>query len=305
MVLYGAHENPIGMGAFENPLSGGELALAFVTGGVGYALTDVLDRYLATSDKTDAATNAIVINSAPSLMRMAAQAGLAAAPFAGAYFVHQPMARAALQGFGLGAGFHLVGQVLKTFVFGKLLKKEDDPKAIGHRLYPDLPAESVQEAAAKAQEAANKAAAGTVAGPPQVGVGAPHGLGAYVRSGGYMLPAGRVYQGFPGVNATNGGGGAAVASTTVTNGGGGAAVATTSNGGGGGAPVYSTAPLAPVYQSVGPVPGCSPCSAETSMAAMQSSYAAAREEVGCNGCGPGVGTPPNGFRTKVGSAFPD
>lgn len=163
-------ENPLGFGigeyALENPLSGGELALAFVTGSVGYLLTDVLDRYLATS--ADAAqqakiSNVDAVNTPPGIMRVLAQAGVATLPLIGAYFVRSPMARASLQGAGLGALFHLGGQLFKSFVIPKLFKDN----ATAQRLYGE-------SLAGAAKKEAVVQAGGTVRGIP--GHGQPYGL---------------------------------------------------------------------------------------------------------------------------------
>jgi hypothetical protein len=127
----GFFENPLGGYALENPLSGGELALAAGTAAVGYILTDFLDRYLAVKQylPTTAVAGAAgysttapsPVNTVPGMLRIAAQAGLAAAAFAGAHFVEKPMGRAALQGAGLGALTHLLGQLFNHYVMAKII----------------------------------------------------------------------------------------------------------------------------------------------------------------------------------------
>ena len=115
----------------ENPLSGGELLLAGITATVGYALTDFLDRWLAAKELTSGGT-AVMSGQAgltpgmaslskPGIWRILAQAGAAAVPFLGAYYVHEPKGRAALQGAGLGALIHLGGQLVQHFVIAKLV----------------------------------------------------------------------------------------------------------------------------------------------------------------------------------------
>jgi hypothetical protein len=126
----GFFENPLGGYALENPLSGGELALAAGTAAVGYILTDFLDRYLALKQYSPAtvptgaagysATAPSAVNTVPGMLRIAAQAGIAAAAFAGAHFVEKPMGRAALQGAGLGALTHLLGQLFNHYVMAKI-----------------------------------------------------------------------------------------------------------------------------------------------------------------------------------------
>ena len=69
-LTFGMGEHPL-----SNPLSGGEMALALVTGAAGYVLTDVLDRFLATNAATPlTGTSAIAaIQSTPNVTRIAAQ----------------------------------------------------------------------------------------------------------------------------------------------------------------------------------------------------------------------------------------
>lgn len=176
--------------ALENPLSGGELALAFVTGGIGFAVTDLLDRYIATSATPAAGTvpNIVAIDAAPGITRILAQAGLTALPFIGAYFVKKPMGRAALQGFGLGAGIHLVGQLIKSYVMAKALANN----ATGQRLYAEaIAANEAQAAGVTGYTGATGAAALAAyqALAPAAGVsGLPFGLGASVFRGSPMGP---------------------------------------------------------------------------------------------------------------------
>jgi len=118
---YGYEDDDDGGYIYENPLSGGELGLAFVTGGLGIAIANLTDRLVAKKTAPAGVSVADAINAPPGLYRVLAQVGLTAAPLAGAYFVKQPMARAALQGFALGAGLHLVGQIIKGYIFAKAL----------------------------------------------------------------------------------------------------------------------------------------------------------------------------------------
>jgi hypothetical protein len=132
-LTFGMGEHPL-----SNPLSGGEMALALVTGAAGYVLTDVLDRFLATNAATPlTGTSAIsAIAATPNVTRIAAQVAMVAVPMAGAYFVQHPMGRAALQGMALGAGFHLAGQLINTLVMGQLLAPGNT--TIANQLYPDV-----------------------------------------------------------------------------------------------------------------------------------------------------------------------
>lgn len=139
--------------AFENPLSKGELALAFVSGGLWYAATDFLARFIATKAiasgqangdiPTDATgsgksnvSNDVAVLKNPTLLGFAAQAGMTAVPGIGAAFVHGSMARATLQGMMIGGGIHLVADVFKM-----LMVKVLHDKPIGARLYlPEIEA---------------------------------------------------------------------------------------------------------------------------------------------------------------------
>jgi hypothetical protein len=123
----GFFENPLGGYALENPLGGGEILLAAVTGTLGYAMADFLDRYMAVTQFTATpptggtawpSTSPAPTDSQPGVMRILAQAALAAAPLAGAYFVpaNHGYAKAALQGIGLGALFHLGGQLITQYL---------------------------------------------------------------------------------------------------------------------------------------------------------------------------------------------
>ena len=140
-------------------MSGGELALAFISGGIGFAVADFLDRYLATYDPSAYQTagstlptgiftggngtqaNTLNIASPPSMIRIGAGAGITAAFFVGAHFVKGGMGRAALQGAGLGAGIKLFSMLWNAYVIGNLLKpaagvNPTTTSVLGLRLYP-------------------------------------------------------------------------------------------------------------------------------------------------------------------------
>jgi len=169
------YENPLSFeGGYEkNPLlSGGEIATLFVTAGIGYMVTDALDRYMATDATNDAATNALLIQSAPNFKRWGIQAGVSAGFLALAYaFRNNGYGRAAFQGAGIGAGIHVVSQFARTFLIGKLLGTTKDAtsgalsanttsKAL-YQMYPDtINAEVADENAILA--------AGTAATPEQI-----------------------------------------------------------------------------------------------------------------------------------------
>jgi hypothetical protein len=113
----------------ENPMSGGELLLAAATGTLGFVASDLLDRWLAAKELSTGGsslatgqtglTPGMASLTKPGIMRILAQLGAAAVPFAGAYWVKEPMGRAALQGAGLGMIFHLGGQLFQHYVIAK------------------------------------------------------------------------------------------------------------------------------------------------------------------------------------------
>ncbi len=314
MMPYGQESNEY---ALENPLSGGELALAFVTGGIGFAVTDLLDRYIATAATPAAGTvpNIVAIDAAPGITRILAQAGLTALPFIGAYFVKKPMGRAALQGFGLGAGIHLVGQLIKSYVMAKALANN----ATGQRLYAEaIAANEAQAAGATGYTGATGAAALAAyqALAPAAGVsGLPFGLGATMGPQRHVVP--QHMRRYMNVGPTAGvrGVGAAVAALAPST-----AVLTNAPGG---APNMAPPSMSSFAPAPAPAPqpggggggyggggggygggggGCNPCgptteyqtstllaqnmpvaSAETMQATLDSAYRAAQAEV----CGPG------------------
>lgn len=176
----GFFANPLGGNFLENPLSGGELALAALTGTIGFALTDMLDRYLAIQQYASAANGVTIQPSAaprtvPNITRILAQAAAAAVPLGAAYFVKEPMGRAALQGIGLGAVFHLGGQLLNHYVMTWLGGKIT---AVAPLYQMETQADSAAAAWASAAGSAPPAAtaAGTLAGAPQGVSAAPKAL---------------------------------------------------------------------------------------------------------------------------------
>jgi hypothetical protein len=213
------YENPLSFeGGYEkNPLlSGGEIATLFVTAGIGYMVTDALDRYMATDATNDAATNALLIQSAPNLKRWGIQAGVSAGFLALAYaFRSNGYGRAAFQGAGIGAGIHVVSQFARTFVIGKLLGTTKDATSGAlsanttskslYQMYPDtINAEVADENAVLAagtsatpeqilalqKTAANKLYTGLAGLPVGVGAGPSVGVGMMFspRTGPVMVP---------------------------------------------------------------------------------------------------------------------
>ena len=179
--------------ALENPLSGNELLLAGFTATIGFALTDYLDRWLAvkelaTTGSTSLASGqspllvAQAVLSKPGIWRILAQAGAAAAPFAAAYYVQQPMGRAALQGVGLGALIHLGSQLVTHFVITKVASGATPPAAgaapgfmnnLGAYYMNEMSADNASDLATTGTKG-TLTVNGVVAGLPR-GLGAPRG----------------------------------------------------------------------------------------------------------------------------------
>jgi hypothetical protein len=176
--------------AMENPLSGGELGLAFLTGTVGYVLTDMLDRWLAVKElagnpsaspavaATALATNGTAMSPSmaaltkPGIWRVLAQAGAAAVPLAGAYWIKEPLGRAALQGAGLGALIHLGSSLLTHFVIAKWAGGSAPTagslqQSVSTWYGAELQADNASDLATTGTNGTLINAAGTVAGPPR------------------------------------------------------------------------------------------------------------------------------------------
>ena len=143
------------MHAFANPFSRGEVILAIISAGLGFAVADFVDRYLATYDPSAATpptdrftggtngtlANTLNISSPPSMIRLGAGVGVTALFGLGAYVVKNSLGRSALQGAMVGAGVNLFKLVWNAWVMGNLLKpaaadQATMQKSLGARLYP-------------------------------------------------------------------------------------------------------------------------------------------------------------------------
>jgi len=159
----------------SNPLSGGELVLVAITGGLGFMLSDFVGRYMSTTavptgspanslpaaGGSQVVPNDLATTAFPPWQAMAAQFGIAAAPLIGAAFVDSPWGRAALQGAGLGAGFALLGSLGKS-----LMAKLIGGTTLGQQLY-------LAEVEAQAAVTAATPASGSTTTPPTVTSGTP------------------------------------------------------------------------------------------------------------------------------------
>ncbi len=132
--------------AMENPLSGVEIFVGGLTGLLGFGVADVLDRYLAThalGGSTGAYTdtpptsgtynglyNATAVIAPMGWLRWGVGLGLTAVPLVAARWVKAPVGRSALQFFGFGVGFRVVGKGLQS-LFAYVFKNA----SFGQRLY--------------------------------------------------------------------------------------------------------------------------------------------------------------------------
>jgi hypothetical protein len=163
--------------ALSNPLSGGELVLVAITGGLGYALADFAGRYMETTAVSGGSLNAVPAGATvpnniataafPSWQAMATQAGVAAVPLGLSAFVDSPWGRAALQGAGLGAFFALFGGLFKSAMASLLANQ-----ALGQQLYADEIL-AQQAVAAAGGTTTSSATAGFSGLPRGRGVGRP------------------------------------------------------------------------------------------------------------------------------------
>lgn len=137
-------------------MAAGELALAFLSGGLGWAIADGIDRYLATYNPSATTTpptnlftggtngtqaNTLNIASPPGLLRIGVGIGVTAVPGILASLVRNPMGKAALQGMMLGSGIKLFGNLWNSYVMAKMLAPANSQQAtmqgsLGARLYP-------------------------------------------------------------------------------------------------------------------------------------------------------------------------
>ena len=172
----------------------GELAVAFIFGGLGFASADFLDRYLATynpsasgaapTDRFTGGTNGTLANtlniaSPPSMVRLGAGIGITTLFGLGAYVARRsPLGGAALQGATIGAGIKVFQLIWNSWVMPKLLKPADATQAtmqasLGARLYPaevvaqqNLATSPVPYTAPQGLNRAQRMA-GQLGGPPQ------------------------------------------------------------------------------------------------------------------------------------------
>jgi hypothetical protein len=102
----------------ENPLNGMEIFVGLFTGTLGFATADVLDRLVTMRERKDDKGQALAMRfiEAPLLddffPRVGVGVAVAAVPLVAAQFIASPMGRSALQTFGFGAAFRLLGKAV-------------------------------------------------------------------------------------------------------------------------------------------------------------------------------------------------
>jgi hypothetical protein len=169
----------------------GQLALAVVSGGLGFVLADGLDRLLSTYDPTatekpkdkftsDGAgtlANTLNVASSPGLMRIGAGIGMTAIPAVAAMYVDHPFIRSSLEGAAIGAGVSLFKTLWNNFLMPMLIGKDTSTAALQKsyiaRLYPAevaaaLNLRQTDDAGAKRtpQTAVSSAGSGALSAPP-------------------------------------------------------------------------------------------------------------------------------------------
>jgi hypothetical protein len=136
-------------------MSGGELALAVISGGLGFVVADFIDRYMATYNPSTTTTapanmfyggtgteaNTLNLAMPPSITRIGIGAGVTLVLGLGAHVVKNGMGKAALQGATIGAAISLFRLVWNSYVMGKVLMPKATDQAtlqasMGARLYP-------------------------------------------------------------------------------------------------------------------------------------------------------------------------
>lgn len=184
-------------GAMENPMTGVELFVGGVTGVVGFLTADFIDRLMATHSLTVATAptattagtytdtppstgdyaglyNATAICAPMDAKRWIAGILTAGVPITIAHFISAPTGRAALQFFGVAAGFRIVGKAMIDLV--AMVSKNTQ---LGQQLYDgEMRAEML-----KSNGGAQTGSGGSLATLPSAGLGRAR-LGAGCACGG-------------------------------------------------------------------------------------------------------------------------
>jgi hypothetical protein len=181
----------------ERGMAAAELAVAVISGGLGFVLADGLDRWLATYDPASTAAkptdkftsdgagtlaNTLNVAASPNWMRLGAGAVATGIPAVASIFVEHPFLRASLEGAAVGAGVNLFKLLWNNVLMPLLAPKDTSTAALQKsfiaRLYPAEIAAHINLKATPPQTAVSSAGSGALSGAPagsypQPGVGAP------------------------------------------------------------------------------------------------------------------------------------
>lgn len=161
-----------------------EMAMALVSGGLGFVLADGLDRFLATynpstgtrpkdkftSDGAGTLANTLNVAAKPSIIRIVSGVGATALPAMGAMYSRNPFVRASFEGMTVGAGVSLFKTLWNNLLMPLLTPKDTSPaslqKCVIARLYPAEVAAHINQAAAAS---GSSVPSGALSGPADVG----------------------------------------------------------------------------------------------------------------------------------------
>jgi hypothetical protein len=192
------HRRHYGMRASRGSRGGmgaAELAVAIVSGGLGFVLADGLDRLIATydpaatdkpkdkftSDGAGTLANTLNVAAMPNWKRLLAGASITAAPAIGSMYIRNPMVKASVEGMAVGAGVSLFKTLWQNVLMPLLVGKDTSAPALQKsyiaRLYP-------AEVAAHINLAAQKGADGKLPPGPYSSTGVLSGQQAQQQTAG-------------------------------------------------------------------------------------------------------------------------
>lgn len=184
------------------------MAVAVISGGLGFVLADGLDRFLATydpssteekpkdkftSDGAGTLANTLNVASSPGLLRIGAGIGAAAIPAVAAMYVKNPLVRSSLEGAAVGAGISVFKSLWNNFLMPMFVGKDTTTAALQKsyiaRLYPAEVAAHINlrktdDAGAERtpQLAVSSTGSGALSGAPNGAVGNPGDVGPFALS---------------------------------------------------------------------------------------------------------------------------
>jgi hypothetical protein len=173
--------------------------------GLGFVLSDAIDRFLATydpaaptkagpnkftSDGTGMLGNSLNTASPPNLYQYGALAALTLVPLGGSLFMKHPLLRSTTEGLGIGSGIKLVSKLWTSLLMPLLIGKDTSVPALQKnwiaRLYPAEVSAVLNMKSGTAAVSSGGAAskAGTLSGgSDQAGVGAGSDAGPFALAG--------------------------------------------------------------------------------------------------------------------------